>query len=360
MTVISDYRSVPVLKDASFPDDLEAITGDPANHTLEVVIGLTDASDVVAFTRPQEGLTVAKAAIRLAGELPAHKPDYFLGYARCLSVGASRLRGIGRLNEADVTFALAYKSLRKVPGEHFAERADYYRRLAFLRIDQRAFSTSLEIANHSRRHFEFAGHRHGVGCALVCRGTTYLYLERFDDAATDFRTALDLLDRDLGFNHAWAASLNLALVLIDGAKDRRGIEQAIRKLEEVAGLGCYEEGTIPDLSVSWAEARLLMKLRRYASAQVKLLGVCAGWQHLELPYELTIASLDLARCYFEQNLQGELVQLAGRMFPLLTRFRHDTHAYRALKAFHRAALAGRLEAALITFARTAVEAAQVA
>ncbi len=107
MTVISDYRSVPVLRDASFPDDLEAIVGDPANHTLEVVVGLTDVSDIVAFTRPQEGMTIIKAAVTLASQLPADTLKWLMAYARSFSVAASRFRGVGALDKADVMFSLA-------------------------------------------------------------------------------------------------------------------------------------------------------------------------------------------------------------------------------------------------------------
>ena len=360
MTVISDYRRVPVLRDATFPDDVEAIVKDPANHRLEVVIGLTDVSDVIAFERPQEGLTVAKAAINLAGELTPGTPEYLMGFFRALSVGASRLRGVGKLDDADVSFMLAYNTLMQIPGEHFAERADHYRRLGYLHIDQRAYGAALEAANRSRQHFEFAGNKHGVGCALVCRGTVYLYLERFDHAEGDYNTALDLLDRDLGFNHVWAASINRALTLIDGAGDEDDIEGAIRQLQEVNTLRRYAAGTLPYLSVEWAEARLLTKLMQYAPAQAKLIDVCAGWRSLELPYELTVASLDLARCYFEQGLRDELVRLAGRMFPLFARFRHDEEAYGALRTFHRATLDGSLQAPQITETRAAVEVAQVA
>ena len=360
MTVISDYRNVPVLKGASFPGDLEAITSDPANHRLEVVIGLTDVSDVVAFTRPQEGIEVIKAAVTLAGRLQRHTPQWAMAYARCFPVAASRFRSIGALDKADVMFSLANDCLRKVPGEHVAERADHCRRLGILRTYQGMLDDALEFANRSRRYFEHVGHPHGVGCALVCRGNVYARWQRFDAAARDFRTALESLDRDFGFIYAYAASVNLALALIDGAGGERDIGHAISQLQEVSALSPYEEGTAPFLTMLWAQARLLMKLSQHAAAQVKLREVCAGWQRLGLPLELTIASLDLARCYYEQDMHGDLARLAGRMFPLLTRFRHDTHAYGALKAFHRAALAGGLDATLITGARAAVEVAQVA
>ncbi len=363
MTVLSDYRDVPVLRDASFPDDLDAIVSDPANHTLEVVIGLTDVSDVVAFTRPQEGLTVVKAALKLAGRLPKHTLDWFRGHARSFSVAASRLRGIGELQEADVMFATAYDLLEQIPGEDFAERADRYRRVGFLRIAQGAFRDGLDMGNQSRRHFEFAEHRHGIGCALVCRGIAYAHLDQVDHAAGDFRTALELLDPDLGFNHVWAATINLAMVLMEGdgaGSEHDLLDDAIYQLQQVNDLHCYEEGTIPFLSVSWAQARLLMKQRQYASAQVALQEVCMGWRNLDLEFELTKASLDLARCYFEQDLHEETVHLAGEMFPLFARFRDDERAYRALRDFHRAALGGSLQATLITEARTAVEVVRVA
>ena len=360
MTVLSDYRDVSVLRDASFPDDLEAIVDDPANHTLEVVLGLTDVSDIVAFTRPQEGLTVAKAAIKLAGRLPKHTPAWFRGHARSFSVGASRLRGIGDLRDSETMFSLAYDCLEQIPGEDFAERADRYRRIGFLRIYQGDFRAALDMGNQSRRHFDFAGNTHGIGCALVLRGSAFWNLKRLDHAAGDFRTAQELLDRDLGFIHYYAASINLAMVLIEGAGKENDLEQAVDQLQQVNDLRCYEEGTIPCITVSWAQARLLMKQGQYAPAQGNLVEVCAGWQELNLPLELTTASLDLARCYFEQGLLAELVQLAGEMFPLFARFRHDERAYKALTAFYRATLEGRLKVTLITDARTAVELVKVA
>ena len=360
MTVISDYRDVPALRDATFPEDLDPTMSDPANHTLEVVLGLTDVSDIVAFTRPQDGLTIAKAAIRLAGRLPKHTPEWVRAHARSFSVAASRLRGIGKPNQAESMFSLTSGSLDKLPDDDYLEWADYYRRLGFLRLHQTAFDAALNVANHSRRHFEFAENKHGIGCALVCRGVAHWCLKRYDHAAGDQRTALELLDRDLGFIHVWSASINLALALIDGAGGERDIEQAIGQLHLVNELRRYEAGTIPFLSVLWAQARLLMKQEQYPSAQLKLRDVCAGWQDLDLPLEFTMASLDLARCYFEQDLLSDLVQLAGEMFPLLARFRHDERAYRALTAFQRAALRGNLEVTMITETRAAVEVVRVA
>ncbi len=360
MTVISDYRNVPILRDASFPDDLEAIVRDPANQTLDVVIGLADVSDIVAFTFPHEGLVVAKAAVTLASRLPAHTPDWSMAYARSFSVAASRFKGIGKLNDADVIFSLANDCLRKAPGAHVEERADQCRRVSLLRNHQGLFDDALELANRSKRYFEVAGNKHGVGCALICRGDVFARWERFDDAAGDFRAALTLLDRELGFLYAYSASTNLALALILGAGGEGDIDHAISQLQEVTALSPYEEGTAPVLTVVWTEARLQMKSKQYALAQVKLQEVCAGWQALDLSLQLMIASLDLARCYLEQNLRREMIQLAGRMFPLLSRFRHDEAAYLALKKFHRAALEGGLDAASITDTRAAVEIAQVA
>lgn len=66
------------------------------------------------------------------------------------------------------------------------------------------------------------------------------------------------------------------------------------------------------------------------------------------------ASLDLARCYFEQQRLSEIAQLAGEMFPHFNRFRHDPKAYGALNTFHQATIKGRLRAATITAARSAI------
>lgn len=360
MTVISDYRDVTVLRDASLPDDLEAIVNDPANHTLEVVVGLTDVSDVVAFTRPQEGMAAVKAAIKLAGQIPKQTQDWLVGHARSFSVCASRLRGLGKLDDAEAMFSLAKDCLDKMSGENLLEWGDFYRRVSFLEQNRGAFPAALAKANHSRRHFEVAESRHGLGCSLVCRGTVHASLKRFDYAAGDFRTALDLLDRELGFIHFYAASLNLAVAQIDGGGGEKDMDQAVRQLQQVNDLRCYEEGTIPFLTVSWAQARLLMKRGHYAPAQVNLQAVCSAWRELDLAFELTTASLDLARCYFEQGLLVKVIQLAGEMFPLFARFRHDEPAFRALTEFHRATIGGSLKAALITKARSAVEVARVA
>ena len=116
VTVISDYRTVEVLREATFPEDLDVILADPQSQCFEVVIGLTDVSDVCAFTSPQHGLTVANAALRLAGRLPKDSPEWQLGHARSFSIVASRLRGIGELDEADVMYAAAHDFLRGLSG----------------------------------------------------------------------------------------------------------------------------------------------------------------------------------------------------------------------------------------------------
>jgi tetratricopeptide (TPR) repeat protein len=356
MTVISDYKTVPVLRDATFPNDLEAIVSDPANHTLEVVIGLTDVSDVAAFTDPQGGLEVARAALGLAGVLPTRRPDWLRAHVRGFSVSASRLRGVGAVVDSGFMFSLAFRFLKAIPGDHLTERADLSRRVGYLYFQLGALKDGLKHAEQSKLDFERTGDRHGVGCSLVCRGTARAHMRHFDRATEDFRSALSLLDPDLGFNHVWAASINLALALVDGASDSRDLEEGVRQLHRTKLLRSYKQHTIPCLSMLWAEARLLMKLGRHALAQENLREVRVGWRGLDLPYEETITSLDLARCYFEQNLLAENVQLAGEMFPLFTRFRQqDPQAYRALIAFHQATLRGGLRPSLIAEARAAVE-----
>lgn len=357
MTVISDYQAVPALRDATYPDDLGAILADPDNHTLDVVIGLSDWSDVVAFEHPRDGLKVAQAAIKVAGLLPKHTHDWFLGHSRSFSIAASRLRGIGELGEADALFSASYDFLRSIAGEHFEERGDFYRRLAFLRIDQRALGLGLDIANHSLLHFARANNNHGKGCGLISRGGVYLKLKKYPQAAGDYRSALDLLDPALGFNHVWAAALNLAHALIDGAAEDRDMSEAIDQLKAVNDLRRYDEGTVPYIFVCWAEGRLLMKLGEFFSAQAKLVGVCRALEQLDQPFELTQAFLDLARTYYAQRQLEEVVRLAGEMFPLFSRYRHDQRAYRALTRFHHAALEGGLEDQMIVEARSAVEVA---
>ena len=360
MTVISDYRSVPVLRDATFPDDVEAIVGDPANHRLEVVIGLTDVSDVVAFQRPHEGLVVAKAAVKLAGRLPRHTPEWSMAYARSFPVAASRFKGIGVPDKAEIMFSLAVDCLHKVPGKHPAESADYCRRVALFRKDYGPPDAALELSNRSRDYFERIGNTHGVGCALLCRGDVYASQKKFDRAADDFRSALPLVDGDLGFHHAYAASTNLANALLLGDGEEREIDDAIRQIQYVGQISPYKKGTAPSLTSEWTRARLEMKRRRWPAAQPELERVCAGWLALDLPLEFTIASLDLAQCYFEQGLRDEMVQLAGRVFPMLTRFRHDATAYRALNTFQQAALEDGMDVAVIDGAREAVGSAHVA
>ncbi len=360
MTVISDYRTVPVLRDAIFPEDLEAIVKDPANRTLEVVIGLTDVSDIVAFTRPREGLVIVRAALELAGRLTPETAEWNLAHLRAFSVGGSRLRGIGAVDAANAKFFMACQFLHRSPDAPLGERGDLRRRVGFLRIQEGVPNEGLEYSCLSQRDFERAGNRHGVGCALVCRGEAYWHLRKFNQAAEDFRTAVALLDPNLGFNHVWAASTNLAVALIEGAGALDDLDEALCQLRQVDELRRYDSGTRPCLTVWWAEARLLMKLGRHAVAQEKLLETCSGMRNLGLPYELTLASLDLARCYFEQGYLAEVVDLAGEMFPLFARFRHDAPAYRALIAFHQATMKGRLRPSTITEARTAVELARIA
>ena len=197
---------------------------------------------------------------------------------------------------------------------------------------------------------------------MICRAAAYFRLERIEHSIEDYNAALELLDRDLGFTHFWSASVNRAFLLIEGIDDPDGdqVDQAIRQLQEVNELRRYEEGTVPFLTVSWAEARLMMKQERWPSAGAKMQAICTGWRKLDLILELTIASLDLARCYFEQDLMAETIELAGEMFPLFPRFRGDRRAYQALKTFHRAAMEGGLKSTLIVDTREAVQIAKIA
>jgi len=219
---------------------------------------------------------------------------------------------LGELDQADSTYAQAqriYSGLELLPGSPLAiERGDLFRRLAYLRSDQRLYSEALELADLAQLVFASAEDDHLFGTALVASGTIHLlkadhlsvgllskalvFLEPGDWRAV-LVTAHNLINALTLFEELEPAELETALELLIEARlcvRSRGRNPTARTL-----LG-YRRLSPTDACLRYVQGRILVLLNCHDKARPLLERAREDFAELHMYRDLAAAGLELAEC----------------------------------------------------------------
>ncbi len=124
-------------------------------------------------------------------------------------------------------------------------------------------------------------------------------------------------------------------------------DQAAALLPEVRRIAERLAMDLDLLRLRWLEARVAAGLGRRSAAISVLEDVQAAFADRELPYDMALASLDLASLYLEDGRTAEVKALAARMVKIFVVQKVAREALMALQTFERAARAERATAQLV-------------
>ncbi len=297
------------------------------------------------FDDPQAGLELASMGITVAERLDpeSYSPQLrndLIGRA-WTDLGNAR-RVLSDHRGAEDAFELAREHIAAGTGDPLEDAHLHYCRNA-LRSAQRRFAEAHQEIQAAMVAYRKVGDVHLQGRALVSDAVTYARAGDIDTSIRLHREALPLIDRQREPRVFLAAQHNLVGDLVDIGRPA----EALALMEDIRPL--YERcgGQIILLRRRWIEAQAAMDLGDHARAEEAFLEVRDAFAAREMPYDVAIASLDLANLYAEQGRTAEIRQLAIDALAVFRALKIDREGIAALILFEQAARAEAVTISLI-------------
>ncbi len=295
--------------------------------------------DAVLFEDPARGLEWAKLAPFLAGMLDCEeglrrKELIAHGHA----VRGSAERAAGDFKGAEESYSKALQLARR-EGIGESVRGNVWRRLAVLRMDQKRFAESFELADRAiaiyRAESSFQA-RQDLAWSLVVRGLAQLNAGQHKESLLWLVEALQYADPKASPRTYQTAVHNSAYAVTRGAcDDPEAIGQAYRHIRTARRKLRDQHRSLPRAKLVWLEGLLLARVHAgraeeaYRDARGDLIRFGAA-------YDACLISLDLGALYLEAERWATLRELAAETLALAVRLEVDAEAVAALRLWSRA------------------------
>jgi tetratricopeptide (TPR) repeat protein len=217
----------------------------------------------------------------------------------------------------------------------------YYR--GCLRGAQRRFEEAVRDFDRASAIHARAGDRHLQAKDFIAKGNVLAKAGDPNASIALQRQALEMIDVTREPRVLLAAHHNLLADYIDCGRN----EEALQLLENVRAL---HEGTgerVNYLRLMWIEAQLRQQIGDLDTAEHLLLEVRHAFSEMAVPYDVALASLQLATLYAEQGRTSEIKRLALEMLPVFQALEIQRETIAALILFRQAAEAETATLALI-------------
>ncbi|NJL27665.1 MAG: hypothetical protein HC897_07080 [Thermoanaerobaculia bacterium] len=263
----------------------------------------------ISFGNPEAGKRHAAEGLAHVEAL-GRPPDL---YARALAIAGSSCRQRGELEKAEAAYRRAleiYETLGFENHEHALDAADLWRRIAYLRMEQRRYDEALAAANHAALAFAAARSWDRYGRAVLTMGT--IQLTKGDQSAiTTLSKSLRFLDANTSWEFHFSAVYNLAFALSRvGEPTAETLETALSLLTgarlsvrsrfrnpSARYTGGFRRKTPPDALLRFLQGRILALLGQHPEARELLESAREDLIELEMPLEAAMVSIELAECY---------------------------------------------------------------
>ena len=283
---------------------------------------------------PDEAVTRAEAAVALAEKVLAARGDEAVnrdlaGRAWGVLGNARRIRS--DMAGAEEALARALEELEQGSGDPLEEsRVAGF--LGSLRCDQRRFDEAFASFNRAMRCARAAGDEHLVGRALLEKAMTLGVAGQPDREIETLRQALRLLDGDREPRLRLVAQHNLTWALKEGGR----LDEALASLQEILPLHARSGKAMDLLQLRWLEGKLAQAQGELGRAEAAFREVFDGFLDRRLPFDVALASLDLAAVYCEQGRSPEMKRLAAESLPIFHALGVHREALAALALFEQA------------------------
>ncbi len=277
------------------------------------------------------GLDASRLAVEAALFLPAHGTHRAIvwdtraeAYARL----ANALRLAERYEEARATWAQVEAALEKGTDDLLlaAELAQLKSSLA---RDQRLFDEAARLLHKASALAAQCGSLHLESRFHLRLGLIYLYQQDYLAARAHSLIAAERLDPQRDEEALMGALHNLALALAESG--------AVRHALVILGANFdrYSRHASPlfQLRLKWTLAKMSRELGDVLAAGAALDDVRRELLHRDLPYDASLASLDLALVYLELGQHGRVRALAEQMLAVFTAKQIPREASAALLLF---------------------------
>lgn len=294
-----------------------------------------DLWDAIAFESPEAGRRHADQGLELVRQL-CNPPPALL--ARAFAICGSSFRAVSELARAEECFQEArklYENIAILLRQDNLDKADLYRRMVFLRLEQRCFDEALELAHHAATILSVAGASHELGRVYAAKGLAQLKLG--DPGAIDtLCLALGKLDAGQNPNAYHAACHNLLMALGELRPKPELLEAALAQLCKARltkrsrrparrqahrlRLTGYRRKTMPDAKARFLQGRILNLLGQHEEARKLLESAREDLITLGMPLAVAEVSIELAECYLwfsESRRWPRIERLAREALELL-------------------------------------------
>jgi tetratricopeptide (TPR) repeat protein len=187
------------------------------------------------------------------------------------------------------------------------------------------------------------GEQHRAGRSLVKMSIIYNQLGQAEEAISQVRQSLELIDPEQEPRLLLCARHNLIFYLASSGQ----FQEAQRAYNETRHL--YRD--FPDAWTQnrrhWVKGKITRGLGQLGQAESLLLAARDGFVAEGISYDMALVSLEIASLYAEQGRTEDLKRLAGEMLPVFTSRNIHREALAALAFFRQAVEAERASAALV-------------
>jgi hypothetical protein len=272
---------------------------------------------------------------------------------RAIALKANALRVAGDLRAADEIFRRLRSDRRRTLVAEPEVRAELASLEASLRQDQRRFVEAETLLTWALDRYRAAGDGDGAAKALIQQAIVSRVRGEPAAALPLLREAAGLVDAEQAPRRCLEVQHNLALCLCQlGAHEEAAAVVA-------ANRALYDR--FPDswtqLLLRWLEARLARASGSSEAAERAFLEVRNGYIAEGLPYDVALATLDLAELYVQEGRTAEVKRLAAESMKVFADQELVARVEHALRLFHKAAAAERVSLVLLARLRGYLEGA---
>lgn len=318
----------------------------PRHRSFGFATALLEACFEAIYDDPRRALDLGRMAAEIAEQLdtaeaPAPRLLHDLR-ARAAAHVANAERATGDLAAAERSLVAARSEAALGSLDPMIEAELLYFEASLAR-GQRRLERALGKIRRSRRIYRDLGERHLEGRTLLNLASIHLVRGDAELAFAANLEALELVDASRDPRLALALRHNT----VWNAMECGRIDFAVAKLEEFRSAYAALGDRASVARFVWLSGRLAEAQELPARALERLDAARASFVELELPYELAMVSLDLARVHVEQGRVGEARRIAAETLEIFRALGVEREAIAAWLVFQGALAAESLSRELV-------------
>ncbi len=305
-----------MLKSFSELGQMNRVHRDRRFHSVAVAKALLRRSRARWGSEPRAAFMDSRLALIAMGELRPSDRELPRGGKRefeALSWAhqGNALRISCDLHNAELCFGMAQRKLKPKHGDPIVRATVLQLKSSLLRA-QRSFRWAMAAIDEAIRLFQREEEERRQAEALLVKAKLHFDCDNYTSAAVELAKATPLLASRGESRMAFIAT-NLKLSILSRLGRNN---QAEALLQEARGLAREFGSPADSVRVNWCAANIAAGLGDTSRAESLFQEVRSGFAELDCPYDVALASLELAQLYAEQERHEEVEQLAREMVPI--------------------------------------------